>query len=134
MKFRYSKFGQNIRPVIQIQVKNKNEFLGYEVLVDSGADFSLFHTELAVALGIDVEKGKRGIITGVGGKSSEYFLHTVDIEVGGWPISMEVGFLPNIGGRLIPYGIVGQKGFFENFVVKFDLLKEEVELKRRETK
>ena len=29
------------------------------------------------------------------------------------------------------YGVVGQKGFFEIFVVKFDLLKEEIELKQR---
>ena len=29
------------------------------------------------------------------------------------------------------YGVVGQRGFFDKFVVKFDFLKEEVELKER---
>ena len=29
------------------------------------------------------------------------------------------------------YGILGQKGFFDIFVVKFDLIKEEIELKQR---
>lgn len=32
---------------------------------------------------------------------------------------------------VMPYGIVGQKGFFDLFIVRFDLLKEEVELKPR---
>jgi len=29
------------------------------------------------------------------------------------------------------YGVVGQNGFFDNFIVKFDLSKEEIELKNR---
>jgi len=29
------------------------------------------------------------------------------------------------------YGVVGQNGFFDIFVVKFDLIKEEIELKER---
>ena len=76
---------------------------------------SLFHSEVAQYLGIDVQKGKKGLVTGVGGKSSEYFLHKVFIEVGGWKHEIEVGFIPDIGGRSAPYGIVGQKGFFEKF-------------------
>jgi len=36
-----------------------------------------------------------------------------------------------VAGAALPYGLVGQRGFFENFIVKFDLQKEEVELKIR---
>ncbi len=32
------------------------------------------------------------------------------------------------------HGILGQKGFFDTFVVKFDFLKEEIELKARNEK
>ena len=39
------------------------------------------------------------------------------------------GFLSNIAR--LGYGVVGQKGFFDVFLVKFDLLKEEVELRER---
>ena len=131
MKFRYIKYSGGLRPVIPIRVRLKDLDFRYEVLIDSGADFCLFHAEVAETLGLDVTKGKKGLVTGIGGKSSEYFLHTVSIEVGGWDYNIEVGFLPTIGGRSAPYGIVGQKGFFENFIVKFDLVKEEVELKIR---
>jgi len=131
MKFRYIKYGETFRPVVPVRVKLKDLNFQYEVLIDSGADFCLFHTEVAEYLEINLDKCKKGIVTGVGGKLSEYFLHPVSIEVGGWNYEMEVGFLPTIGGRSAPYGIVGQKGFFENFIVKFDLLKEEIELKTR---
>ena len=133
MKFKYKKFGQTLRPVIQIRVNNADTFLGYEVLIDSGADFSLFHAEIAEALGIDLEKCKKGIVTGVGGKSSEYFLHTIGVEVGGWVFDMEVGFLPTIGGRAAPYGIVGQKDFFEHFRITFDYKGGDIELKPKES-
>jgi hypothetical protein len=39
--------------------------------------------------------------------------------------------MPNVAGRTMSYGVVGQNGFFENFIVKFDLLKGEVEIKTR---
>ena len=130
MKFNYKRYGPDVlRPVIEIKVKSNSNVFKYHVLVDSGADMSLFHSEVADALGIDLTKGKKGLVTGVGGKSSEYFLHKVLVEVGGWEHGMEIGFIPTIGGRSAPYGIVGQKGFFENFIVKFDLPKEEIELK-----
>jgi hypothetical protein len=130
MKFSYKRYGINIlRPVIEIKVKSNSQSIKYHVLVDSGADICLFHAEVAEALGLDLTKSKKDIVTGVGGKSSEYFMHSIKVEVGGWENTITAGFLPTIGGRSAPYGIVGQKGFFENFVVKFDLAKEEIELK-----
>ena len=132
MKFNYKRYGPGVlRPVIEIKTKVNSNSLKYHVLVDSGADISLFHAEVAEYLGIDLKKCKKGVVTGVGGKSSEYFLHKVSVEVGGWEYDMDIGFLPTIGGRFAPYGIVGQKGFFENFIIKFDLQKEEIELKQR---
>ena len=37
--------------------------------------------------------------------------------------------MSEVAGRVLPYGVVGQRGFFEKFTVKFDLKKEEIELK-----
>ena len=41
-------------------------------------------------------------------------------------IHIQLPDMPNMG-----YGVVGQKGFFDIFTVRFDLLKEEIELKER---
>ena len=133
MKFKYKKYGQNtLRPVIDLKVKFANKEIRYHALVDSGADFCLFHAEVAEVLGINVNKGKKGIVTGVGGKSSQYFIHKVTVEIGGWDYIINVGFLPTIGGRSAPYGIVGQDGFFKHFKVIFDRSNEEIELKNKQ--
>ncbi|MEK7068368.1 MAG: aspartyl protease family protein [Patescibacteria group bacterium] len=131
MKFKYKKYGSTLRPVIEIRVRNKNISLRYEVLVDSGADLCLFDEEIGTTLGIDVQKGIPKEVFGIGGKASVYYLHRLEIEVGGWPHVIEAGFMPAVAGHQKPYGVVGQKGFFDLFVVQFDLLKEEVELKLR---
>lgn len=132
MKFDYKSYGANIlRPVIPIKLKNGDADISYEVLVDSGADICIFEAEIGEALGIDIKSGKPREVFGVGGKASMYFLHDIEIEVGGWAYKIEAGFMPNVAGNVVRYGLVGQKGFFENFIVRFDLLKEEVEIKTR---
>ena len=131
MKFKYKLYnGRVVRPVIPIKVKHKDLEIGYEVLVDSGADLCLFDAEIGEILGIDVSKGTPKEVFGVGGKTSIYYLHPITIEVGGWSYDIEVGFMPTVGGTVIPpYGLLGQVGFFDIFSVKFDRSKEEIELK-----
>ena len=128
MKFRYKRYGPGIlRPVIPIQLQYRGRSVDYEVLVYSGADSCIFDAGIAEILGIDLESGELGRVGGITGAVEPYYIHPVTIVVGGWPHNIRAGFLRNIarGG----YGIVGQNGFFDIFIVKFDLLKEEVELK-----
>lgn len=132
MKFRYKKCGGGIvRPVIPIRIKFGSQAVDYEALVDSGADLCIFHAEIGEVLGINIAEGKPREVFGVGGKSSLYYLHRVVIEVGGWAHEIEAGFMPNVSGHVMRYGLVGQKGFFGAFVVKFDFSKEEIELKKK---
>jgi len=130
MKFRYKKFGQFIRPVIPIKIKNKDRSVNYEALIDSGADLCIFDAEIGELIGIDIASGRRDVVGGIAGQTAEYFIHPVEIEVGGWHYKIEAGFLPRVAGGF-NYGVVGQQGFFDIFVVKFDFIKEEIELKER---
>jgi len=135
MKFKYKQYSKSVfRPVIPIKLRNKDFEIGYEVLVDSGADLCIFDAEIGEAVGIDIKKGVPREVFGVGGKASIYYLHKVTIEVGGWPYEIKAGFMPNVAGRVMQYGIVGQTGFFDIFVVKFDLLKRMIELKQKNNK
>jgi len=132
MKFAYKNYGsKTLRPVIPVKLNNGEQSQRYEVLVDSGADLCLFHAEVGEIIGLNIEKGRPEEVMGVGGKASVYYLHQIEIEVGGWKYQIEAGFMPEVSGRVLPYGIVGQKGFFDLFVVKFDLLKESVELRQQ---
>jgi len=130
MKFKYKKYGPGVfRPVIPIEIIYKSRVVNYEVLVDSGADFCIFDAQIGELLGIDIESGEKRTVAGITGKNESYYIHPTTIKVGGWPHKIEAGFLPNIAR--LGYGVVGQKGFFGLFVVKFDLLREEIELKER---
>lgn len=130
MKFKYKKYGSGIlRPVIPIKVRYKDRTVNYQVLIDSGADICIFDASVAALLGVKLDPSKKAIMVGITGKPELYYYHKVIIIVGEWEYVAEVGFKPNFSG--MGYGVVGQKGFFDNFVVKFDLTKAEIDLNAR---
>lgn len=116
-------------PVIPIEIAHKNITVPYEVLVDSGADFCIFDAQIADILDINIENGERNEVAGITGANAPIYFHDLEIKVGGWPFKIRAAFLREMGK--FGYGVVGQKGFFDIFVVKFDLKKEEVELQER---
>ncbi len=127
MKFSYKSFSPEVvRPVIPIKISYKGQSIRYEVLVDSGADFCIFDAQIGEILGIDIESGKREIVGGITGVVENYYTHPVSLAVGDYQYKTEVGFLPNIAE--LGYGVVGQVGFFDEFVVKFDFSDKEIEL------
>lgn len=144
MKFRYRKFllpqpspvfGTSfLKPIVPIELscQGPEKKVRYEALVDSGADFSIVDGLIGDRLGIDVRLGKRGAFVGIQkAKPAEVFMHEILLNIGGWDYKTTIGFSYDISQK--GYGILGQKGFFDIFVVKFDLLKEEIELKERTT-
>ncbi len=128
MKFRYKKLRQGLlRPIIPVGVSYRGKTITQEVLIDSGADICIFDAEIGEAIGIDIESGEVHEVGGVTGEKQPYFSHVVTMTVGGWPYTIEVGFSRHLAK--MGHGLVGQKGFFEQFKVQFDLQKEEIELK-----
>lgn len=140
MKFPYRKlpllqhsnfFGTSIlKPIIPIKIVVKDKLLKYATLIDSGADFCIFHAEAGEYLGLDIKSGTKEKFGGIQERGgAEAFLHDVSIEIGGWSYKSRIGFSYDIAKY--GFGILGQKGFFDIFIVKFDLQKEEIELKPR---
>lgn len=130
MKFRYKRYGPEIvRPVIPINITYGNRSVFYEALVDSGADSCIFDAEIGELLGIDLLSGHPETVGGITGVVETYYIHQVTLTVDGRSHRVEVGFLQNIAR--LGYGVLGQKGFFDIFVVTFDYVKEELELKPR---
>ena len=138
LKFPYQKFPsgpndafpdhkQAQRPVITIKVKCNNKEIEYLALIDSGADFCMFHAEIGEHLGIDVNKGKRLKFFGVTGDKQVAYFHKIKIEVGGHEKECYCGFSHEL--NKMPYGILGQKGFFDQFKVSMDYNKNRIELK-----
>ncbi|MFA6315110.1 MAG: aspartyl protease family protein [Candidatus Paceibacterota bacterium] len=131
MKFKYKEYGHALRPVIPLELRNEGKSFRHEVLIDSGSDHCFFDVEVGKAIGINKENSELKEVFGVGGKISIYYVHLVTLKVGDNSFDIKAGFMPNLGGSIVSYGIVGQKGFFDKFIIKFDYSKAEVEVKEK---
>lgn len=122
MNFPYKRLGEGIsRPVIPIVIRNTRTgaSVRYFALVDSGADMCILPGELAELIGIDIAAGERFTVSGVvAGATRPYYMHQVEVDVGGARKVTLVGFMPELSGN--GYGLLGQVGFFDRFqFVKF---------------
>lgn len=106
--------GQNF-PIIEVSLsRNKNE-LRVLALVDSGASFSVFRSEIADYLGITIENGNKIYLTGIAGRILGY-LHKVDLSIGTQRFSCKVVFSPEL---TISFNLLGRDNFFAPFVISF---------------
>jgi hypothetical protein len=131
MKFVYKRLASGIeRPIIPIVVRNpaNQQSVRYLALIDSGADVCLFAAEIGELIGLDFAAGTEHVVSGVvAGQLRSYYLHDVEIEVGGWRKPAAVGFMYDLA--LSGHGLLGQTGFFDLFsFVKFERPKGTIEL------
>lgn len=115
------------RPVIDIRLLWNSQSAQYRVLIDSGADYCVFHSEIADVLGIPLKKGKKMTFYGTGGTPQIAYFHNIQIEIGGWPMDLYCGFSSDM--ESLPYGLLGQTGFFDKFKIEFDYTNKRIELK-----
>ncbi len=138
MKFKYreldipspfSKRQKLQRPIIPVSLHGRKNSIRYEALIDSGADFSILPSGLAEILRINLIKLKKIYFGSASGEIIDGFISEVGIELEGEIFKSKVVFA-NLPKNV---GILGQYGFFDKFIVKFDLIKREVEVKPRKT-
>lgn len=101
--------GNIYRPYVQLLITSDkiDEWIPIEMIVDTGADYSLFPKRYAGLLGINLEKECFEQITyGVGGKEGIYlYKKGIRIKRGDWQEIIPLGFLgrddvPPLLGRL----------------------------------
>lgn len=117
------------RPVIPIRLVSGENKISYLALIDSGADVCVFHAEIGEVIGIAIESGKLLHFNGIGGEELTAYFHDIKIEVGGHAFNCYAGFSRDLSN--MPYGILGQTGFFSLFHTLFDYDKERIELKTK---
>lgn len=136
MKFKYKKIpvllqdgsrSHVLRPIIPITLYWRKREIRYEVLLDSGADFSVFHSDIAKILNIDLSSGQTHTFGGVGSGGFVGYEHNVTLGIEGTIVTTEVVFSNDITDS--GYGILGQLGFFEFFRVYFIYSKGQIDIK-----
>ncbi len=94
-----------------------------------GADICIFHADVGRAIGLDIEKGERFQMGGVTGAEQTGYIHKVTLTISNISYQTKVGFTDNM--RDGAYGMVGEKGFFDRFAVKFDYAERKIVLHRK---
>ena len=132
MKFKYRKidltspFSKQFisRPIIPISLEYKGTKVRYEVLIDSGADFTILPIGLMSVLNIDMKNCREINFSGVGGEIIKGVITKIALGIGEHNYLTNVVFA-EISGAI---GILGQLGFFNFFKVSFDLKRKEIEI------
>ena len=122
-------FGHIYRPVAKVTLKapSVNKFVGIWMVVDTGADYNVFHADIADYLGIALTKGKSMRITGIGGDSIKGYLHEVEIKVGKNLVKTSIIFSRHIPNNAT--AVLGNQGFFNHFCVTFDYKSKTIRIK-----
>lgn len=103
-----TKLGKIYRPyaIIQAYSKIRHKWQPLEVIIDTGADYSLFPFRYAQVLGVNLTRECiKEATLGIGGKESVYQYKKLPVKIGSWQKSIPVGFLarddvPSLLGRL----------------------------------
>lgn len=90
-------FSKIKRPIAVVYFWSKliNGWLGYTMIVDTGADFTILPRYRSLDLGVDLEKDCfQKTTSGVGGKVVLFFLKKkADIKIGNFQLHIPLGFL-----------------------------------------
>jgi len=85
--------------------------------VDSGAGYSIFHTDVAVILGIDIEDGIETFVVVGDGSKIKVFIHNLEIRLADKEFRAVIGFSHRLG---IGFNVLGQENIFDSFRICFD--------------
>jgi hypothetical protein len=121
-KYNFSNANGDKIPLLDIQIRNKDNeaTVGYKAMLDSGAFMSVFHSEMAEVLGINLEKITRQVgFQGVGDKTGVltgkiYVVEVILFQKGKiHRFDSPVLFSSNIHPDSMP--LLGRQGFFDRF-------------------
>lgn len=139
LKFKYNKFPakpseafpQNFvfQPTLDVTLINpkNHKRICCHALVDSGADFCVFHGLIGEAMGLDIRAGKIQPFGGITSGEAKAYVHQILVEVSGFGGKIPVGFSYDLE---TPFrGFLGERGFFELFKVSFNFPRKWFQLK-----
>jgi len=108
------------RPLIPLIISSGRAAVAGYAVIDSGADDCLLPASFASQLGFRLDEGSRYEFGGAGSAKQTAWFFAVTLAVAGFsPFPAYVGFTPALERTTV--GILGQNGFFDRFVVEFDL-------------
>jgi len=103
-------------PIVPLKLIHHGLELITDALIDSGANVSVFQGSISDYFGIDLFKGERIFLQGIGGRIAAY-RHYIDIEIGDFSFRSIIAF----STEMIPHvNILGRHDFFQHFLIIFN--------------
>lgn len=119
--YQYLQIENFILPAIRVTLWNENKKVETMALVDSGASNCTFHGDLTYMLDIDLTRLKKISIKGVGDEVEGYASELdIEIERKGKTKRVHCPVDFSFDATLDGLGILGQNGFFDEFIIEFD--------------
>ncbi|MBU1326528.1 retropepsin-like domain-containing protein [Patescibacteria group bacterium] len=87
-----------------------------QALIDSGATISVFGEETAETLGVEIEKGEKTVLGGVGGRIVGY-IHKLRVRIAGKDFLCPIVFSREY---LVSFNLLGRQEFFKKFKIIFE--------------
>lgn len=103
-------------PIVPLRFHIGKTTIDSSALVDSGATVSIFRAEVALSLGLEIEKGTEIYLGGVGGHIKGY-QHEIQIEVAGKKFVCPIVFSQEY---LVSFNLLGRQEFFKRFKITFE--------------
>ena len=122
-------------PLLSVRLACNKKHQNFFALIDSGAEICMFNQSVAEELDIDVPSGKPiGIVGIADSQTFTGYVHQIHLtvnELGGNGISLLAAFTQN---EFPVLGVLGQRGFFDNHLVKFERYRGEIEIFHRSSR
>jgi hypothetical protein len=117
-------------PLLKVRLGSGPNHTDVVGLVDSGAADCLFDRDVADDLGITlVDSDLKREYFGVGGQSVIGHIHPIQFQIQGFAewVDIDVGFID----AHLPFQLLGQSGFFDNYEISFQRYRGRFEIKSR---
>jgi Aspartyl protease len=112
-------------PLLKVTLIHQDKKINILAMIDSGADICVFNLGYASALGLDLEKCEQVTVSGVEGIARDCYKTLLELEPEGLPkITVPVLFIDSSGVD----GLLGQEGFFDQYVITFDRANDSFEI------
>lgn len=104
-------------PIIYLQVWTGNRWLYLQAYVDSGASWSVFHSDVAQLVGIKLNKVKRRYVSLGNGSVLPIYLAHIKVRFAGAEFVAPAGFSDALH---MGFNLMGRAGFFNRFAMCFN--------------
>ena len=118
MRYPYREIAKGlVGPIVDIEIWTGGRWVKFDAYIDSGAAYTIFHTDNAEILGLNYRHGRRIMIRVGDGKLIPVYMHKLPVQFSGQKFTATIGFSESLG---VGFNLLGRISFFDRFRICFN--------------